>query len=68
MVPVMSSLEVLVEAIGLTAFSLEKVRLQHSSYLGLDRSMNWQHAALVIKRSTGEDGGERREVEMVGFN
>ena len=59
MIPVMSSLEILVEAIGVTALRLEKIRLQHSSYLGLDRNMNWQHAALVIKRSQGKRrGGE----------
>ena len=56
MIPVMSSLEIVVEVIGVTALRLEKIRLQHSSYLGLDRSMNWQHAALVIKRSHGEAG------------
>ena len=58
MIPVMSSLEILVEAIGVTALRLERIRLQHSSYLGLDRSMNWQHAALVIKRSQGEGGDD----------
>ena len=57
MIPVMSSLEILVEAISVTALRLEKIRLQHSNYLGLDRNMNWQHAALVIKRSHGEASG-----------
>ena len=61
MIPVMSSLEILVEAISVTAFRMEKIRLQHSSYLGLDSSMNWKHAALVIKRSQGE--GEGRGVQ-----
>ena len=53
-VPVMTKLEVIVEAINVETVRLEAVRFQHSSYQGLDRSMDWQHAAVVVKRSSGE--------------
>ena len=51
--PVMTQLEIVLQAINVNNFQLENVRVHHSSYNGLDRNMNWQHAAVVIKRSNG---------------
>ena len=50
----MTKLEVVVEAINVETVRLEAVRFQHSSYQGLDRSMDWQHAGVAVKRSSGE--------------
>ena len=52
--PVMTQLEIVLQAINVNNVKLENIRVHHSSYNGLDRNMNWQHAAVVIKRSNGK--------------
>ena len=52
--PVMTQLEIVLQAINVNNVKLENIRVHHSSYNGLDRNMNWQHAAVVIKRSNGQ--------------
>ena len=51
--PVMTQLEIILQAINVNNVKVENIRFHHSSYNGLDRNMNWQHAAVVIKRSNG---------------
>ena len=50
----MSQLEILLQAINVHNVKVEKIKFSHTSYDGLDTNMNWQHAALVIKRSNGQ--------------
>ena len=52
--PVMTQLEIVLQAINVNNVKLENLRFHHSSYNGLDQNMNWQHAAVVIKRSNGQ--------------
>ena len=54
-VPVMTKLEILLQAINVDNIKIENIKFHHSSYYGLDRGMNWQHAAVVVKRSTGKN-------------
>ena len=53
--PVMTQLEIVLQAINVNNVKLENIRVHHSSYNGLDRNMTWQHAAVVIKRSNGQN-------------
>jgi len=50
--PVLSRLEIIIQMIGLENVSVQGLKF-HSNYFGLDLNMNWQHAALVVKRSNG---------------
>ena len=49
----MTKLEIIVNVAGAEQVAVEGLSFQHTNYQGLDRSMNWQHAALVAKRATG---------------
>ena len=53
--PVMTQLEIVLQAINVDTVKLENIRVHHTSYNGLDLNMNWQHAAVVIKRSNGQN-------------
>ena len=57
--PVMTKLEIILQAINVNHVKVENIRFSHSGYDGLDRNMNWQHAAVVIERS---NGGKFREI------
>ena len=51
--PVLSRLEIILQMIGLENVSVQGLKFEHSNYFGLDRNMDWQHAALVVKQSNG---------------
>ena len=49
----MTKLDIILQLTNVAAVRVEGLSFQHTNYQGLDRGMNWQHAALVAKRSTG---------------
>ena len=51
--PVLSRLEIILRITGVENVSVEGLKFQHTTYFGLDNTMNWQHAALVVKKSNG---------------
>ena len=63
--PVMTKLEIILQAINVNNVKVENIRFSHSSYDGLDRNMNWQHAAVVIKRSTGGKYFEKLSLKII---
>ena len=50
---VMTKLDIILQMTNVAAVRVEGLSFQHTNYQGLDRNMNWQHAALVAKRTTG---------------
>ena len=51
--PVMAGPEILVQMTNVQGVSLEGVKFHHADYKGLDRNMNFQQAAVVVKVSSG---------------
>ena len=51
--PVMAGPEILLQMINVEGVRLEGIRFQHADYKGLDRNMNFQQAAVVVKVSSG---------------
>ena len=49
----MTKLDIILQLTNVATVRVEGLSFQHTNYQGLDRGMNWQHAALVAKRSTG---------------
>ena len=66
--PVMTQLEVIVQAINVANVSIHGLQFHHSSYNGLDRNMNWQHAAVVVKRSTGCLSSKLMKINIIYFS
>ena len=52
-VPVMTNVEIILQIINAGNVAVEGIEFQHTSYDGLDRNMDWQHAAIVVKKSNG---------------
>ena len=51
--PMMAGPEILLQMINVQGVSLQGIRFQHADYKGLDRNMNFQQAAVVVKVSSG---------------
>ena len=49
----MTKLDIILQLTNVATVRVEGLSFQHTNYQGLDRGMNWQHAALVAKRVTG---------------
>ena len=51
--PVMAGPEILVQLTNVEGVSIQGVKFHHADYKGLDRNMNFQQAAVVVKVSSG---------------
>ena len=49
----MAGPEILLQLINVQGVSVQGIRFQHADYKGLDRNMNFQQAAIVVKVSSG---------------
>ena len=54
-VPVMSQVNKIISITNAESVSVEGLELVHTNYVGLDRGMNWQDGALVVKNSNGRN-------------
>ena len=66
-VPVLASLETVLSIRFTTNVSIEGLRFQHSTYRGLDTSMNWINAALVTRKASGQTDDHRRTFHISTF-
>ena len=55
LVPVLASLETILSIRLTNNVNIQGLRFHHSTYRGLDRSMNWKNAALVTRKASGQN-------------
>ena len=55
LLPVLASLETLLSIRFTNNISIRGIRFHHSTYRGLDTSMNWKNAAVVTRKASGEN-------------
>ena len=54
--PVMTKLEIIIQAVGTEQINIEGLQFHHTTYNGLDNKQNFQHAAVVVRQSNGRIG------------
>ena len=53
-VPVMSMVDKIITITNSANIAVQGLDIVHTNYIGLDRNMDWQHAAIVVKQSQGK--------------
>ena len=65
--PVMTNLDILLQMIKVQSVNIEGLRLQETTYTGLDRSMDWSNTALDIRGSAGGTDYSNRAVSNLSL-
>ena len=52
---VMTKLEIIVQAINTEHINIEGLQFHHTTFTGLDNKQNFQHAAVVVRKSVGRN-------------
>ena len=53
-IPVMSMVDKIITITNSANIAVQGLDIVHTNYIGLDRNMDWQHAAIVVKQSQGK--------------